>query len=695
MKLYSTIFLKLFLIQLVLVFYSCNEFNNNSSTDQKQNAVIDSLFAKSKDYLDNGNINQGKQVLKECLAYSEKNNIQIGKIKSYYLLCNTFYGQGIADSSAYYGEKAITLFNETESNEEIKKIIALVYTRLAIVYIETGNYGISYRYIFQSEKLVSNITDTEFLLEHNDRLAYVYYNLGLFKQSQVYYNKKLSVLKKHSSKYSEALYIQGIYRDIGLTYFNLKNYDLALAYYDSALAVLEPIEQLKSSERKKIETAIGVIRGNKGQAFAAQKKYKEAIHELEENIKINSKVGYDNIDATSSLLALANVYLQQNNIEKFKSTMTSSDSLYNSRATNVYFNRMIKMKALAFEKIDDGSKGYELLKKFIAWNDSATASFIKYNLRYKLGKIDIEKRNKLIEQLNNESKETQRRFFFTLTISILLIIVVILSIIGIYNFRKSDKKLRNLYKQLAHNQAALERSNLDMQKLVIEKNNILGIVAHDLKSPLSSIKGLTTLLESELNDNKYTNDDISKFLEYIKVSTNHMNNVTDDILEMSSLESSQTSLTFTETSINKLLSEIALIFDLKLKEKFITLEIVATPSLKFKINEKKIERAIGNLVNNAIKFSNAGSSIKINAEIINNNLQISISDQGIGIDAANIHSIFDRFTKSKNIGTAGEKPVGLGLSIVKQIIEKHNGTISVQSEKNVGTTFIITIPPNI
>jgi two-component system sensor histidine kinase VicK len=95
---------------------------------------------------------------------------------------------------------------------------------------------------------------------------------------------------------------------------------------------------------------------------------------------------------------------------------------------------------------------------------------------------------------------------------------------------------------------------------------------------------------------------------------------------------------------------------------------------------------------NAIKFSHAGSEINIEAKKTNSNLIIIVKDKGIGIPPENINAIFERFTKVKNFGTKGEKPVGLGLSIVKQIVEKHNGTISVKSEAGAGTEFFISIP---
>jgi two-component system sensor histidine kinase VicK len=111
------------------------------------------------------------------------------------------------------------------------------------------------------------------------------------------------------------------------------------------------------------------------------------------------------------------------------------------------------------------------------------------------------------------------------------------------------------------------------------------------------------------------------------------------------------------------------------------------------INENEFVRVIYNLISNAIKFTPAGGEIKITTKILNDdNLSIEISDTGVGISQELIPIIFDKFSKAARAGVGGEKSTGLGMWIVKHIVELHGGEISVSSREKAGTTFAIILP---
>jgi len=679
---------------LCVLIISCGEKQKNKVIENGfEINKIDSLNSEAEHFLDIKNFKDAFTNLNVGLGLSKKYNYKYGLMSLNLTLCKYYIATNKKDSASYFGEKALTYFDSKNATERELKLATLVMVNLSILYVETGNYGITFRYIFESLKISKNLTDPKFLCNYYGKLAYIFYTLNQFEEAQSYYFKRLGILKSFDDNFQNKMDKQGVYRDLALTYYNLKNYSISVNYYDSAITCLQNVNAIDSASQKKVDIAFGVVYGNKGQCLFSLKKYNEAITELNKNIQINNRIGYDVIDATSSLIALANLYLETGNTSKFNPTMKTTDSLYEARKTNVYFVRLLKIKALSYEKINNKAEGYNLLKKFLAWNDSTNSSLMKFNLRYKLGLIDIEKSNEKIEELNTETNESKSLFYRSLAVAALLIILLFVSIRNASKSRKNEKKLKTLNIQNQRNQIALEQSNLDMQKLVIEKNNILGIVAHDLKSPVSSIKGLSSLLESDLQEQDVMNETFAQYFNYINASVNHMNAVTDDLLEISSLENLGYKIEMKNTNINQLVNETILVFDHKAKQKFITIKTELEADIWHVINKQKIERALGNLINNAIKFSQHGSEIIVTAIKENDNLIFKITDFGIGIDASNIEKIFDRFTKAKNIGTSGEKPVGLGLSIVKQIVEKHSGTIAVQSKKSVSTTFTISLPP--
>ncbi|MCL1827157.1 MAG: ATP-binding protein, partial [Candidatus Cloacimonetes bacterium] len=111
-----------------------------------------------------------------------------------------------------------------------------------------------------------------------------------------------------------------------------------------------------------------------------------------------------------------------------------------------------------------------------------------------------------------------------------------------------------------------------------------------------------------------------------------------------------------------------------------------------KINKEKFQNAFDNLCFNSIKFTNAGGTITIKAQEANDMINIHVIDTGIGIEPDMISRLFEKYTKAGRVGTAGEASTGLGLYIVKQIIDMHNGAIEVLSEVGKGSEFIIKLP---
>ena len=111
-----------------------------------------------------------------------------------------------------------------------------------------------------------------------------------------------------------------------------------------------------------------------------------------------------------------------------------------------------------------------------------------------------------------------------------------------------------------------------------------------------------------------------------------------------------------------------------------------------KISKEKFSRVIENLFSNALKFSRNGDTVTLSVKTSENNVIISVADTGIGIPSELHDKIFDQYTKAGRQGTAGEKTIGLGMSIAKKLVEQHHGTLWFESEPEKGTTFYIKLP---
>jgi ligand-binding sensor domain-containing protein/signal transduction histidine kinase len=244
--------------------------------------------------------------------------------------------------------------------------------------------------------------------------------------------------------------------------------------------------------------------------------------------------------------------------------------------------------------------------------------------------------------------------------------------------------------QLSEQQEVLRSQNDQLIELNEEKDGILGIVAHDLRSPLSQIKGLTQLVEmtGELEDEQ------KEYFQKINVSLDKGNQLISDLLDVSNFQhnSSTAKLTLEEVDVANLIDELHENSrkNAALKKQQLTFESDASAPLK--TDKFLLWRVLENLISNAIKYSPEGKPIVVTAKQHNEQTEFVIKDEGLGFSEDDKKKMFGKFQKLSAQPTGGEISTGLGLSIVKMIVEKLGGTIEVESEQHVGSEFIVTLP---
>ncbi len=222
------------------------------------------------------------------------------------------------------------------------------------------------------------------------------------------------------------------------------------------------------------------------------------------------------------------------------------------------------------------------------------------------------------------------------------------------------------------------------------KNRFVGLVAHDLRNPLVSIRGLSELL---LNDGM---DPLSEqqrdFLATIYSASNSMLTLVNDILDMAVMESGNLKLQVRRQSLSRLIRERVKVNAIPAREKRISLEeqLSTLPHLPFDRN--RISQVLDNLIGNAIKFSPEQARIAVSLSRRNGTAVVSVHDEGLGIAREDQARLFSDNPGLRNEPTGGEKSTGMGLTIVRKIIEEHKGTLTVESEVGMGSTFSFTLP---
>ena len=230
-----------------------------------------------------------------------------------------------------------------------------------------------------------------------------------------------------------------------------------------------------------------------------------------------------------------------------------------------------------------------------------------------------------------------------------------------------------------------KKSEEELLKLDESKNAILNIVAHDLRSPIGGIISLIQIMleENDSSDNR-------KYLELAELSSKHVLNIANDILEMMQPANVKTALDKEITELNDFLKNCIQFQELQAKEKSIDIIFISTVDKVFsEINRDKMMRVITNLLSNATKFTKEGGKIEVSLTLKNKHPFITVKDSGIGIPKNKQPFLFEKFSIARRAGTRGEKSTGLGMFIVKEIIDRHAGKISFDSEENKGTSFYI------
>ena len=220
-KLFKKYYL-IYLFTVISLYSSCNNTNEKSSKkiNEGEKNYVDSLIKEAfvlNNNLENPNC---KTLILRALKSSEQNRYFSGEIKSNYVLCSYYFNAQIYDSCIIIGDKVLALAEGKVLNEKDLENTILTMTTLAILYANTGNQSISYRYYLKTEELVKNIKDLDFLLDYYGRLAFTFYKLSQFSEAHTFYYKKLKVLRLFNPKNRDDINLQGIFRDIGLTFYN-------------------------------------------------------------------------------------------------------------------------------------------------------------------------------------------------------------------------------------------------------------------------------------------------------------------------------------------------------------------------------------------------------------------------------------------------------------------------------------------
>lgn len=252
------------------------------------------------------------------------------------------------------------------------------------------------------------------------------------------------------------------------------------------------------------------------------------------------------------------------------------------------------------------------------------------------------------------------------------------------------QKIKDLILRFFEQEEVLQRSNLELKETNATKDKLFSVIAHDLKNPVGNIQAISNLLaESTKNGEKETTNEL---LSMIELQTKETMTLLETLFEWAKSQTGRISFKPEILGLKDIVEQVIETHNPAAQLKGISIESGVTDEIKVFADKNMLNTILRNLITNAIKFTNPGGLIRISAEQKTDCTEITVSDNGIGMDKYKIGSLFHIDLTHTTLGTANENGTGLGLIICKEFVEKHGGTIQVISLTGKGSKFSCSLP---
>ncbi|MBI2924386.1 MAG: hybrid sensor histidine kinase/response regulator [Verrucomicrobia bacterium] len=244
--------------------------------------------------------------------------------------------------------------------------------------------------------------------------------------------------------------------------------------------------------------------------------------------------------------------------------------------------------------------------------------------------------------------------------------------------------------ELKHSRDMIVRYSQQLAHLNNEKNEFMGIVAHDLRSPLGAIKGFAELI---LEEGQIPREELEDFTRRIRDTAQRMAEMVQNLLDANRIERGEMKVSLAPCELSQLLRAVVQSYQPRAaaKQQSILLDDSAGPATVMADRNVTVQ-VLENLVSNAIKYSPSGKNIYARLRVVEGAARCEVQDEGPGLSAEDQQKLFGKFARLSAKPTGGEHATGLGLSIVKRLVEAMNGRVWCESEPGRGATFIVELP---
>lgn len=569
-----------------------------------------------------------------------------------------------------------------------QKLEAIVLNNIGNVYFNKGSYEKALEYYFMSLKAGTQLQGASKFIQPLNNIGVVHAKLSQTNDALRYFLSFLEEMGEGGSKRDKA----NVLLNIGEIYIKQRDFGRAMQYLDSAVQIQSEINDRRG---------LALSYCNLASAYRQLGNSKQAHHFYDESISLARGINEMEV-LLNPLLGLSSLNLQEGRLQEIEKAAAEARSIAISIKSKTWLEQAFLLASRLDSAKGNYKKAYSWLTKYLPlhdslFNDQKTHYVIQMREQY-----ETEKKEKEIQLLNEAKKfgELRQANQWTLFwITSLFLVLVIGCVFYWGRVKARNSRILEMQKErIARSNSELrfliekvEQQNKTLYEMHQEKDAFIGIVAHDLRSPLSRIKGLSNIVSMH----GALNEEQMFLMQNIQKVCEDGTNLIRDLLEINEYETAIQKPEFIEIDVAHLVKEMVRNFSTLARNKKISLWFEYDTMGEFTIwaDSSYVSRVLENLISNAIKFSPFQSNVYVDVTNVNGEVQIAVRDEGPGFNQDDLPHLFKKFKKLSARPTAGEPSTGLGLSIVKVLMERLGGHVEVKTKPGLGATFLLTFQP--
>lgn len=669
MRLHSLLLNVFLLLNLVIYGNSKRENFNNSiviiQLQKKDTTHINSLLKKALKY--RYTYSDSLYLLtNKALELSKQSNFLLGEAKAHYNLGIYYSGNGKHDRAI---KNFMLSYNFAEENQDSDLVINSL-DFIAFQFEFKGDYANALKYYLKGLELATEANNKPSLATFNANIATLYASSKIADKAMFYYDKAKKIKEELGDEYSLAKTIC----NIALLNIDHGEFNKALEHIDYSIKIFE---------KENVPTWLAYAYGVKGKLYKEKGNYNTALLWYKKSEKIYRTLD-DKHYESKTLIGMSESYLELSEnkeallyIEKAHEISKKLDYLKGLQDCNKVLYLIHKKKGNFKTALIFYEEHQELLKNSNIEENTKSIALFEAENKYEKDKLNL--------TLENKATLARQRNYTFAFIAVLLAITIILIIV-----KRNEKRHKVLNEKLTLEQKKLKQSEAKLITANQTKTKLFSIIGHDLKSPIASFQQLFELFDTD----DVTEKEFISFLPSLKEKINRINLTLSNLLQWGKTQIDGFVIQPEKINLHKLVTSIINLQSKDAEKKAISLVNNITPNTEIYADKNTIEIVCRNLVNNALKFTNTNGEVRISIKEKNDEIEVCVTDNGIGMSPEKAIQIFDDSPTESTQGTRKEKGTGLGLIVCKDLVVLNKGKIWVESSLGNGSSFFFTIPKN-